>query len=158
MYQSTYKLVSTTSIVELVNRVVCIHFMHMYASALNNTPTYTHVRLYVVWRVHPPPSPDRGMDMSIRSLSRLAIANHDQRIWNRWNQTWGRCWSRLQFQRFFASHVLWCYRGELFYSLMLCKQMTSLVDSTWVICQCWLCHVSKVVTGKINCCRIGYLL
>ena len=26
---------------------------NMYASASNNTPSYTHVSSYVVWRVHP---------------------------------------------------------------------------------------------------------
>ena len=32
----------------------------MYANASNNTPSYTHVSSYVVWRVHPPPTPWGG--------------------------------------------------------------------------------------------------
>ena len=42
----------------------------MYINASNNTPSYTHVSSYKVWRVHPPPpqreyvysSPDANND------------------------------------------------------------------------------------------------
>ena len=30
---------------------------------------------------------------------------------------------------------LWCYRGKLFHHSMLCKWMTLVANSTWVICQ-----------------------
>jgi hypothetical protein len=43
------------------------------------------------------------MALSIRSWNRLAIANQDQRIWNRWNRSWGRCWSRFWSQRYGTS-------------------------------------------------------
>ena len=62
------------------------------------------------------------MDSSIRSLSRLAIANEDQRIWNRWNRSWGRSWLRLWNQQFYS------------------------------------CHVSTVVTCKIKCCQIVFII
>ena len=35
-------------------------------SALNYTPSYTHVSLYVVWRVHPPSPPPTGVDMGLK--------------------------------------------------------------------------------------------
>ena len=66
-------------------------------------------------------------DSSIRSLGKLAIANQDQRIWNRGNCNWGRCWSSRLWNLYFP---MWCYRGELFYHSMLCKWTTSLADST----------------------------
>ena len=43
------------------------------------------------------------MDLSIRSLSMLAIANEYQRNKNRWNWSWGRCGSRLHNWKIYAS-------------------------------------------------------
>ena len=74
------------------------------------------------------------MDLSIRSLSKLTIINQDQRIWTRWNRSWGRCWSRLHNQRFYGFQY-WCYEGELFCRLILCKWMASSTNFMWVICQ-----------------------
>ena len=47
----------------------------MYANALKNTPSYTHVSLYVVWRVHP-----LGQD-HIRLFKKPIIS------WKRWDMT-----------------------------------------------------------------------
>ena len=102
------------------------------------------------------------MDSSIINLGMLVIANQDQRSWNCWDWSWGRCWCRLCNQRFSTSYC--GVIGELFVSFNV-VQVDNIISGfymghfpieTKVQRQYWLCHVSEVVTWKMKCCRIVF--
>ena len=86
---------------------------------------------------------------ALEAWGMVAIACHDQWIWNYWNRSWGRCWFGFQNQQFHAfqygvirgySFIIQCCVSGWHHQQILHE---AFANEDQVLCQYWLCHALK---------------